>query len=513
VAGVAFAVVAIPLIVLGVSRARQSAYAARLPALPDLSHQPPAVVTHLTEADRAARAHPTSAAAVGATGLSYHADMFYEQAQRCYEIAEALSGDWHWMYYDALASGARGDADGLTTKLRRVVAAAPDFGPAWWQLGEAAFKAGRYEQAQEAWRRVVTAKQTTLSSDPALRQAEGRPEPRSASAGVSGSWDPASAGLLPKDQAQPRTPARTINAPISAYAELGLARIAIAQGDTNEAIRLLEKLTETSPRFGPAYRLLGGLYASRDRSEDARRAIRTATRLPNAPYVDPTVDTLVTESRSATFLLQQASTADLDTNAAWREYLVRRAVEVDPRNADALADLATMLRVLHRYDEALDILERERRVVGDDPQLLIEISRCLIGLQRYTDAEPVIRRAVDGLDDANAHYLYGIVLDRAGRLPEAAAEFERALERNPTHKDALNDLGVVLVRQGKLAPAAQAFRRLIATDPDNADAHSNLGAILLAQGAAAAAEREFRAALEINPAHALARQGIDKLPR
>jgi tetratricopeptide (TPR) repeat protein len=497
--GVALAVVAIPLIALGVSRARQSAYAARLPALPDLSHQPAAVVTHLTEADRTARARPTSAAAVGAAGLAYHADMFYEQAQRCYEIAEALSGDWHWTYYDALASGARGEADVLTLKLRRVVAAAPDFGPAWWQLGEAAFKAGRYQQAQEAWRRVLTIPETRSADPP--------------SDGVWGSWDPASAGLSPIDHAQPRTPARTINAPISAYAELGLARIAIAQDDTNEAIRLLEKLTETSPRFGPAYRLLGGLYASRDRSEDARRAIRTADRLPNAPYVDPTVDTLVRESRSATFLLQQASTADLDTNATWREYLVRRAVEFDPRNADALADLATMLRVLHRYDEALEILERERGVVGDDPQLLVEIGRCLIGLRRYTDAEPVIRGARDGLDDANARYLYGVVLDRTGRLPEAVAEFQHALERNPTHRDALNDLGIALVRQGKLAPAVEVFERLIATDPDDADAHTNLGAIYLAQGANARAERQFRTALEVNPAHARARQGMQKLGR
>src|SRR5204862_5983987 len=134
-------------------------------------------------------------------------------------------------------------------------------------------------------------------------------------------------------------------------------------------------------------------------------------------------------------------------------YLVRRAVELDPRNADALADLATMLRVLHRYDQALDVLEQERRVVGDDPQVLAEIGRCLIGLQRYRDAEPLLRRALDGLDDANAHYLYGVVLDRLGRLSEAVAEFQRALERTPTHRDALNDLGVSLVRQTKLAAA------------------------------------------------------------
>jgi tetratricopeptide (TPR) repeat protein len=475
---------------LGVSRARQSSYAARLPALPDLSHQPPAVASHLTDADGAARARPTSAAAVGAAGLAYHADMFYEQAQRCYEIADALSGDWHWAYYAALASSARGDADSLPSALRRVVAQAPDFAPAWWQLGEAAFKAGRYDEAQDAWQRALEVKETR-------------------SRDLFSSWRPASAGPSQATAAPPRK----ITAPLSAYAELGLARIALARGDADHARERLEKLTETAPRFGPAHRLLGGIYASLNRNDDATRAIRAADRLPNAPYADPAVDTLIAESRSSTFLLQQASTADLDTNAAWRESLVRRAVEFDPKNVDALADLATMLRVLHRYDEALDVLERERRLAGDDPPVLADIGRNLIGLQRYREAEPILRRALDGLDDANAHYLYGVVMDRLGRLPEAVAEFQRALERNPTHRDAMNGLGIALVREGKLAPAVDVFKRLIATDPDNADAHSNLGAIYLTQGANVLAEREFRTALEINPAHALARQGMEKLRR
>jgi len=490
-AGALLAAIAIPLVYVGISRARQSTYAARLPALPDLSHQPQAVVTHLTGADRAARADPTSAAAVGAAGLAYHADMFYEQAERSYEIAAALGGNWRWTYYAALASSARGDADGLTRGLRQVVAQAPDFAPAWWQLGDAAFKAGRYDEARDAWQRVLTAKQTQ-SSDAT-------------------SWDPGLAALLPAGSTN--APQRKVNAPISAYAELGLARIALAQGDGQRAREQLEKLTGTSPRFGAAFRLLGGVYASFNRDDDARRAIRTADRLPNAPYLDPAIAALIAESRSSTFLLQQASTADLDTNAAWREYLVRRAVEFDPKNVDALADLATMLRVLHRYNEALEVLERERKLVGDDPPVLAEVGRCLIGLQRYSEAEPILRRARDDLDDANAHYLYGAVMDRLGRLTEAVAEFQRALERNPTHRDALNGLGIALVRQGKLAPAADVFRRLIASDPDNADAHSNLGAIYLTQGANADADREFRAALEIYPAHALARQGMEKLKR
>jgi tetratricopeptide (TPR) repeat protein len=225
------------------------------------------------------------------------------------------------------------------------------------------------------------------------------------------------------------------------------------------------------------------------------------------------VDALARESRSSTFLLQQASTADLDTNAAWREYLVRRAVEFDPGNTDALYDLASMLRVLRRYDEALVLLERHRQLVPGDFQTIADIGRCLSGLQRFAEAEPVLRRALEGLDDANTHFDLGLALDRQGRLPEAIAEYQRALERNPDHKDALNYLGVSYVRQGRLDQAAAQFERLIATDPDNADAHSNLGAVFLTQGAGDLAEREFRAALQVNPGHALALEGLRKIKR
>lgn len=462
------------LIYVGVSEARQAAYTARLPSLPELSGQPPAVRAHLTAADRAARAQPTSAEVVGALGLAYHADMFYDQAERCYAIAEELSGfAWRWTYYRALVHDARGVADGLTAGLRRVVAAAPDFGPAWWRLGEVEFKAGRYDRAEEAWRRVLPL-----------------PEPTPPTATVG-------------------SPARVAGAPISVYAALGLARLAMLQGDADRAREMLENVTAKAPGFGPAFRLLGGAYAALDRAEDAERAVRIADRLPAYdPYIDPMIDALVRESRSSTFLLQQAATADLSINAAWREYLGRRALEVDPDNTDALYELASMFRVLRRYDEALELLERHRRLVPGDFLVLADIGRCLSGLQRYAEAESVLRRALEGLDDANTRYDLGFALDRLGRLSEAIAEYRAALARNPNHLDSLNNLGVALASQGRLDEAARQFERLVAINPDSADAHANLGVVRLAQGAPDLAAQAFRKALTLDPDHARGLAGL-----
>ena len=458
----------------GVSQARRAAYAARLPALPEFSGQPPALREHLEAADRAARDQPTSPEAVGALGLAYHADLFLDHADRAYALAEALGGGaWRWTYYRALAHGMRGDTEGLAGALRQVVAAAPDFGPAWWRLGEAEFKAGRYDGAAEAWRRALPL---------------GEPAPA----------------------AEPSGPAdRAPGAPVSAYAALGLARVALVEGDAERAAGRLEDVTSAAPGFGPAFRLLGAAYATLDRVEDAARAVRTADRLPKyEPYPDPLSDALVRESRSTTFLLQQAATADLATNAAWREYLIRRALEFDPDHPVALAELTTLFRVLRRYEEALELLERQRRLRPDDFGVLADIGRCLSGLRRYGEAEPLLRRAIEGLDNAPTRYELGVVLDGAGRRSEAIAEYGRALDRNPNHLDALNNLGVALAGQGRMDEAARHFERLIAVDPGNADAHANLGLALAAMGAPGRAASALREALRLDPSHAGATAGL-----
>ena len=460
-------------------------YAARLPALPELSGEPTALRAHLEAADRAARDRPTSAEAVGALGLAYHADLFLDHADRAYSAAEALGGGgWRWTYYRALAAGTRGDTGALTDGLRRVVDAAPDFGPAWWRLGEAEFKAGRYDGATEAWRRALSPEEPAPAADPALTA------------------EPTATGVA---EPAPRAP----GAPLSAYAALGLARIALVQGEANGAVRVLEDATAAAPGFGPAFRLLGDAYATVGRTADAARALRTADRLPQyEAYLDPLAEALVRESRSTTFLLQQAATADLTTNAPWREYLIRRALEFDPDHPVALAELATTFRLLRRYEEALALLERRRRERPDDFGVLADIGRCLSALGRYGEAEEMLRRALEGLDNAPTRYELGLALDGAGRSTEAIAEYRRALDRNPNHPGALNNLGVALASLGRMDEAARHFERLLAIDPENAGAHANLGLALAGTGARAEAARSLREALRLDPDHAGALGGL-----
>lgn len=474
--GLAIALAAV-LLYVGITQTRRSVYASRLPTLPDLSGQRKAIAQHLEERYDAARRAPTSATAVGALCLAYHADMFYSHAEQCYRHAENLSpNDWRWTYYRALIQNERGNGKAVAEVLIRVVEIAPDYAPAWWRLGEAEFKEARYDRAEQAWRRVLSL------SEPARVPAESAPH--------------------------------LVEVPISVYASFGLARIALVRKDPTTARETLEPVISSAPRFGSAFRLLAETYELLDRPADAGAARYRANRLPPyAPYADPMVTVLARESRNSTFLLRQASEADLMVNAPWSEYLTRRALEFDPDNPDVLSKLGRVLRTLGRTEEALEFFQRYQNLVPGDFQGLAQIGSCLSDLGRFAEAEPFLRRALEGGPDALTHYNLGTLLSRTGRFEEAVDEYERAIGLDGSDVDARGNLAVVLVRQGKLDRAGRELTQILDLDPDNAAARTNLGLVLAEQGHVDRAAREFQEALRIDPQQSQASEALKTLGR
>lgn len=69
----------------------------------------------------------------------------------------------------------------------------------------------------------------------------------------------------------------------------------------------------------------------------------------------------------------------------------------------------------------------------------------------------------------------GIQHMEQGRLPEAAEQFQKALNMNPNNLDARFRLGFVLISQKKYAEAVEIFESLIMADPQNINAFFMLG--------------------------------------
>ena len=77
--------------------------------------------------------------------------------------------------------------------------------------------------------------------------------------------------------------------------------------------------------------------------------------------------------------------------------------------------------------------------------------------------------------------------------------YKKALQINPNHTDAYNNMGMALYNQGKFAEAVKNYQQAIRLEPDFADAHYNLGNALKQNGEVKKAIESYKTSLAINP--------------
>jgi tetratricopeptide (TPR) repeat protein len=153
-----------------------------------------------------------------------------------------------------------------------------------------------------------------------------------------------------------------------------------------------------------------------------------------------------------------------DLDGAVRAYA--KAVELNPKNAEALCNLGTSL---------------------SDKGMLQE-------------AETAIRKALElKPNDKEIRLNLGIVLSRRRRLREAAQHYRKALEIDPKFVKAHANLASVLTETGEVDQAAEAYRKLLSLEPRDAHAHFELGRLLLGRNELQEAEDHFAAAIKSQP--------------
>jgi Flp pilus assembly protein TadD len=101
---------------------------------------------------------------------------------------------------------------------------------------------------------------------------------------------------------------------------------------------------------------------------------------------------------------------------------------------------------------------------------------------------------------ARVYNRIGTELFEAGKLTEAVAQFQQALEADPSHAGAYNNLGVAYERMGK-EEAQEQFEEAIRLRPDFAQAHFNLARILIQKRRDGRAAAELQHTIQIDPNH------------
>lgn len=133
----------------------------------------------------------------------------------------------------------------------------------------------------------------------------------------------------------------------------------------------------------------------------------------------------------------------------------------------------------------------------------IELGILLQKHGRLTEAARVFEQVLERAPDhPRALHFAGVLAHQQGRSDEAVRLIEQSLRLAPEEADACSNLGLVHQSAGRVEAAVEAYRRAIAIAPDHANAHSNLGVLLRTTGHPLDAEAAYRSAIALDPGHA-----------
>jgi tetratricopeptide (TPR) repeat protein len=165
---------------------------------------------------------------------------------------------------------------------------------------------------------------------------------------------------------------------------------------------------------------------------------------------------------------------------------------------------------LGRPDDAFPVLVRLKALYPGDADVLYQTARW--HMKAWNDTLFEMFRKTPGSFRVNQ--VSAEIFEIQGRYSEAAAEYRKAIEKNPAALNLHFRLGRVLLLEShapeNLALARHEFEAELALNPDDAVAHFEVGQILLASQQPAEALRCFERAAALSPDFAEALQAIAK---
>ena len=156
-----------------------------------------------------------------------------------------------------------------------------------------------------------------------------------------------------------------------------------------------------------------------------------------------------------------------------------QAFQLDPTNADACNNIASVYELQQKVDDAA------------------------IYFQRAVALKP---------NHVQALYNLGIVLHKQGKHEEAIASYERVLGLQSNHLDARNNMGNVLKDLRRFDEAMACYREVLRLKPDFAEVHLNVGIVLGEQRDWQGAIACYQHALKLKPQYAEAHTDMGIAP-
>lgn len=299
-----------------------------------------------------------------------------------------------------------------------------------------------------------------------------------------------------------------------------LVGLYLNSGQPARALKHAEALLQRHPKSAPMHHLVGSAKAVLGDATGAKSAYEEALRL-DAKLTAPVIG------------LAKLAAARGDLDAAVRS--LTKILELEPKNVDAMLELAMLLERHGRIPEAQKYYERAddvagadayqaglalidfhlrqrqaaqakealKRVNGKAPEALAVLTanaRVLLAAGDPVAAKSVLNRATT-LANLDAAMLTRIAAlqTQAGNLPGAQHAAEKAVAERPDYLPALAMASEIDIRLREFDRADRRIRQIVAKLPKQALGHALLGDLALAKGQVPAALDAYRKAQQVEP--------------
>jgi tetratricopeptide (TPR) repeat protein len=302
------------------------------------------------------------------------------------------------------------------------------------------------------------------------------------------------------------------------------ARIYAARGDRERALSSLDDGFVLWPN-NPGARFLAGQMALElgdlDRAfAEYRESVRADPQVTDASLVLARLYFLTRDYASAAQFARRHATAHptdraqalgiaIQSYAALERYdlarqLTRQLARIEGEQINALVARAEVERSARSAAAAVIVID-ESEVDPLDPQNEAVLRQLVDLLVEQGELAAAISRVDAALartpNAASLHDLRGRTLFAAGRVPEALAEFERALEIDPSYGPAWGGLATLVAAGGQKAEAVELFRRAVAAEPSDSESRYNAAQLLIQLERWSEAETELRQVVQTSPWH------------
>jgi tetratricopeptide (TPR) repeat protein len=299
------------------------------------------------------------------------------------------------------------------------------------------------------------------------------------------------------DKAQLMYKSLEANDSARAAALTGLGKVALAKRQYKEAVEYLEAALKLAPGAARLRQPLAMAYQGLGERAKAEENLRQYSVDGVGPEVaDPLADALGAKVAASRALLRRGKRFGKAERFDLAEPAFRAAVEADPTNADAIANLGISLANLGRLDEAQRRLSESLAINDNNAMAHLSLGVVLDrqGLDQAATKEYTAALSNDASNLQARVYLADAKM-RMGRPEEAARLYRQAVEQSPNSSRMQMSLALATIRAGQFNEARKVLEAAHTAQPANPEIINTLARVLAT--APAAAVRDGARALEL----------------